>query len=202
MKYFFDTEFIEWSGGIDIVSLGIVSENGDTFYAESTNFDERNADQWVKDNVLSKLRWWGNEQSSKGYCNVSAHQPKHNQWAMEVFGPNTLIAKSVLDWIESCELTMDMKPGSRHITADPVFYSYYGAYDWVIFARLFGRLIDKPDSFPMWVRDLKQMMWERGLDTDWKRQNSPDPEGEHNALVDAHWNKDLHDLIIKQPVKP
>jgi len=200
MKYFFDTEFIEWAGGIDLVSIGIVSETGDTFYAESTNFDERNADQWVKDNVLSKLRWWGKENAGKGYSNVSFHQPVHNNWCCEVFGPDALIAEAVLTWIESCEKLMDMKPGSRHFTADPVFYAYFGAYDWVVFARLFGRLIDKPDTFPMWVVDLKQMMWERGLDSAWKENNHPDPDGAHHALADAQWNKELYKLISDKPI--
>lgn len=200
MKYFFDTEFIEWAGGIDLVSIGIVSENGDTFYAESTNFDERNADQWVVDNVLSKLRFWGNPDASKGFCNSYSAFRADKSIVTEVFGTDKLISESILKWIEECEKRMDKTVGSKHVKRNPEFYAYYGAYDWVIFARLFGRLIDKPDNFPMWVRDLKQMMWERGLDTDWKRQNHPDPEGEHNALVDAQWNKDLYGLIIEHVV--
>jgi hypothetical protein len=58
-------------------------------------------------------------------------------------------------------------------------------------------MIDLPKRFPMYCRDLKQIMDEKGLDKEWKRENCPDPEGEHNALVDARWNKKLHDLIIK-----
>ena len=187
MKYFFDTEFIEWAGDIDLVSLGVVSERGDTFYAESTLFDERNADNWVKENVLAKLRWAGNENSTKGYCNVSNIAQPEGLWKTEAFGPDSLIAESVLSWIRNVE-------GTSH--PSPEFYAYYGAYDWVLFARLFGRLIELPEGFPMWVRDLKQMMWERGLDTEWKRTVCPDPEGEHDALVDAHWNKKLHNIII------
>jgi len=56
MKYFIDTEFIERPGSIQLISLGIVSEKGESFYAENTNFDERDANDWVKTNVLSKLR--------------------------------------------------------------------------------------------------------------------------------------------------
>jgi len=196
MKYFFDTEFIEWAGGIDLVSIGIVSENGDTFYAESTNFDERNADQWVKDNVLAKLRWWGNEMSSKGYCNLAQHTGAKGEWNAEVFATEKLIGEAILRWIDDCEKRANQTPGSKHLSHELEFFAYYGAYDWVLFARIFGRLIDKPEKFPMWVRDLKQMMWERGLDTEWKRTNAPDPEGEHNALIDAGWNMDLYQKIM------
>ncbi len=55
-RYFYDTEFIEYPGCIDLISIGIVSEaTGELFYAISTEFDETKASEWVKDNVLSKL---------------------------------------------------------------------------------------------------------------------------------------------------
>ena len=57
MRYFIDTEFIE-SGPhrpIDLISIGIVDEDGRTFYAESADFDPGNANEWVKENVLPHL---------------------------------------------------------------------------------------------------------------------------------------------------
>jgi len=55
-RFFYDTEFIEYPGCIDLISIGIVSEGtGELFYAISTEFDETKASDWVKDNVLSKL---------------------------------------------------------------------------------------------------------------------------------------------------
>ena len=65
LKYFYDTEFIEWAGGIELVSIGMVCEDGRTFYAENSAFDERHADQWVEDNVLSQLKFWGTKGSGK-----------------------------------------------------------------------------------------------------------------------------------------
>ncbi len=55
MKYFYDTEFIEDGKTIDLISIGIVSEDGRGYYAISTEFDASKASQWVKDNVLTKL---------------------------------------------------------------------------------------------------------------------------------------------------
>jgi hypothetical protein len=56
-------------------------------------------------------------------------------------------------------------------------------------------MINLPDGWPMYCKDLKQMMDERGLDKEWKRQNCPDPENEHNALADARWNFELYNKI-------
>lgn len=55
MKYFLDTEFIEDSKTIDLISIGIVCENGLSFYRESSEFDPSKACDWVKENVLTRL---------------------------------------------------------------------------------------------------------------------------------------------------
>lgn len=55
MKYFYDTEFIEDGKTIDLISIGVVSEDGRTYYAISNEFNAKKASQWVVDNVLLKL---------------------------------------------------------------------------------------------------------------------------------------------------
>lgn len=55
MRYFYDTEFIEDGDTIDLVSIGIVDENGREYYAVSTEFNPDNAGDWVRRNVLDKL---------------------------------------------------------------------------------------------------------------------------------------------------
>lgn len=55
VRYFYDTEFIEDGRTIDLVSIGIVAEDGREYYAVSTDFDAAKANQWVRDNVLSQL---------------------------------------------------------------------------------------------------------------------------------------------------
>lgn len=78
----------------------------------------------------------------------------------------------------------------------PVFYGYFSSYDWVVFCQIFGRMVDLPKGFPMYPMDLKQMMKERGLDSEWKRKRCPDPVNDHHALVDARWNCALHREIL------
>ncbi len=55
MRYFYDTEFIEDGSTIELVSIGIVAEDGREFYAVSTEFDASRANEWVRENVLHKL---------------------------------------------------------------------------------------------------------------------------------------------------
>ncbi|GAB19357.1 hypothetical protein GOEFS_081_00470 [Gordonia effusa NBRC 100432] len=55
MRFFYDSEFIEDGHTIDLVSLGVVAEDGREFYAVSTEFDESRAGDWVRANVLPKL---------------------------------------------------------------------------------------------------------------------------------------------------
>ena len=55
MKYFYDTEFIEDGSTIELVSIGVVAEDGREYYAVSTEFDAAAANEWVRENVLDKL---------------------------------------------------------------------------------------------------------------------------------------------------
>ena len=55
MRFFYDCEFIEDGVTIELVSIGVVGEDGREFYAVSTEFDPDRAGAWVRANVLPKL---------------------------------------------------------------------------------------------------------------------------------------------------
>jgi len=55
VRYWFDTEFIEDGKTIDLLSIGIVSEDERELYLEISETDWSKASQWVKDNVLVNL---------------------------------------------------------------------------------------------------------------------------------------------------
>ena len=55
MRYFYDTEFIEDGRTIELISIGVVAEDGREYYAVSTEFDPERAGNWVRANVLPKL---------------------------------------------------------------------------------------------------------------------------------------------------
>jgi hypothetical protein len=74
-------------------------------------------------------------------------------------------------------------------------YGYFADYDWVIFCWLFGPMRDLPNGFPQYCLDVMQMMHNAGLDKEWRRLNHPDPHGQHSAIVDARWIKELYEKI-------
>lgn len=55
MRFWFDTEFIEDGKTIDLLSIGIVAEDGRELYLESLEADWSKASDWVKANVLPAL---------------------------------------------------------------------------------------------------------------------------------------------------
>lgn len=52
---FFDTEFTGLRKDTTFISLGIVADNGKKFYAEFTDYDESQCDEWIKKNVIDNL---------------------------------------------------------------------------------------------------------------------------------------------------
>ncbi len=55
MKYWIDTEFIERPFTIDLISVGLVAEDGKEFYAESSEVDWAKASQWTLQTVRPQL---------------------------------------------------------------------------------------------------------------------------------------------------
>jgi hypothetical protein len=55
MRIYFDTEFIEDGRTIDLLSIGLVREDGATYYAEPAEADRSRASEWVRANVLPYL---------------------------------------------------------------------------------------------------------------------------------------------------
>jgi hypothetical protein len=95
---------------------------------------------------------------------------------------------------------------------NPEFYGYYSDYDWVVFAWLFGKMIDLPSGFPKYCRDLKQILDEKYPNGIFKLSSEingkkeipvknhfmfPKQTNSHNALADARWNKELHEFLNK-----
>jgi hypothetical protein len=55
-KIFFDTEFIDDKNGLILLSIGLVKEDGSTYYAEVLEADRSLANDWVKANVLPLMK--------------------------------------------------------------------------------------------------------------------------------------------------
>lgn len=174
MKYFFDTEFIEDGKTIDLISIGIVAADGREFYAENASADHSNASDWVKENVLKHL--WSR----------SPEKSPYNAWIRDGGAGGLLFHK---------EIAWEVK---KFLGEKPEIYAYYADYDWVAFCQLFGTMMDLPDGYPMYCRDLKQTLDEYAeqhrvaLDSLKQHPAYPKQDNEHNALDDAKWNRELY----------
>jgi hypothetical protein len=176
MKYFLDTEFIEKPNTIQLISIGIVAEDGREYYAISSEYNYNDADDWVKENVINpmykeQLKVIENNWDSFNHFNLGDVSDFHQKWAGKTLDT---IKQEILNFIGK---------------DSPEFWGYYADYDWVVFCWIFGKMIDLPRGWPMYCKDLKQFS---------DSINAPkfkEPNGEHNALCDAKWNKEMYEYL-------
>lgn len=167
MKYFYDTEFIEDGKTVDLISIGIVAEDGREYYAISTEFKEKNASQWVKDNVLKYL--------PPRKVNPMYESPRIFEES-KAWKSREQIKNDILAFIGEDK---------------PEFWAYYADYDHVALCQLFGRMIDLPKGYPMYTRDIKQLCVSLGDPTLPEQKTT-----EHHALEDARWTRTAYDFLI------
>ena len=70
MKIFFDTEFTGLHKNTELISIGLIAENGYTFYGEITNYDKSQVDDWIQENVINNLKHNGHhiiEETKESY---------------------------------------------------------------------------------------------------------------------------------------
>jgi hypothetical protein len=104
MKFWFDTEFIEDGKTIDLLSIGVVSEDGRTFYAEPNEADLTKASDWVKANVIPHL------------SNITKPRADIAKELVEFMGekPEIWAYYADYDWVALCQLfgtMMDLPKG-------------------------------------------------------------------------------------------
>lgn len=170
MKYFFDTEFIEDGKTIDLISIGIVAEDGREFYAEVAGVDYSRASEWVRENVIKHL--W-HRQYDKRDANI---------WIREG-GRGGLLSRQHI----AREIQTFCAP---EVYGKPEFWAYYADYDWVALCQLFGTMMDLPKDWPMYCRDIKQ--WADMLGNPQLPKQAAD---EHHALADARHNAAMYDFL-------
>jgi len=92
VKCFFDLEFTGLHKKTTPISLGIVSECGKRFYAEFTDFDTTQVDEWVRDNVLKNLIY--NE-----YVHFLDNDTENNK--LHIKNNTAVIKAALMDWLNT-----------------------------------------------------------------------------------------------------
>lgn len=154
---------MEEPGSIELISIGIVSDDGRELYVG----DLSRANDWVRANVLPKLPPRRTPTSS------DLSRLLGDSWkpgAMPFWLPRAYLKQVLLAFL---------KPSKE----DPVeLWGYYSAYDHVVLCWLFGRMIDLPEGMPMYTRDMKQL-----CDMVGNPQLPDKHEHDHTAIGDARW---------------
>ena len=171
-RFFYDTEFIEAGPEhpIELVSIGIVSDDGREFYAVSSEFDQRRllSSQWLRENVWTSLPTTPARQCRDGL-------PPHGH--LDTDHPDVRSRAQIARAVQAFILgDAPRRPPEVELWAD------YGAYDHVVLCQLFGSMVDLPQGMPMFTHDVQQEASRLGVPYQDLPQQS---EGLHNALADA-----------------
>jgi hypothetical protein len=188
MRYWYDTEFIE-SGPerpIELVSIGIVAEDGREYYAQGTWFHPEWADNWVWENVFLKMK----------ICPGNIGLPYLNALESQSYHEAGRCRRTDCPWRTRREMVdgvMTFMDIAQY--GEPELLGYYSAYDHVVFCQLFGSMECLPKGFPMYTRDIKQWQDELGI------VDLPEQEvSEHHALADAKWHRHLWQVLQEKDV--
>lgn len=171
MRICYDTEFLEDGKTIELISIGMVTDDGDEYYAVNDDAPWRRirSHTWLMANVVPQLPQphgdWRNHMPSRWLFdrrNIHVH-------------PRARIARDVAQFL------LDAR--RRNESGRPIeLWADYAAYDHVALAQLFGPMIELPIGVPMFTHDLQHELSRLGAsDSDLPKQTA----GLHNALADA-----------------
>lgn len=162
-KIFFDTEFTGLHQNTTLISIGLVSECGKTFYAELTDYDKSQIDEWLQSNVIDNLLF--NPEDTQ------MTEPS-NDW--NVCGNKVYVTMRLKYWLRQFE-QIEM-------------WSDCLSYDWVLFCQLFGHAFNIPKNVYYIPFDICTLFKLQGIDPDVNREYFADYKTnstKHNALHDA-----------------
>ena len=180
MKVWYDTEFLEDGRSIELISIGIIRQDGNTYYAVNREapWNRIAGHDWLVKNVVRHLPI---ATSSAGWIPNFTH---------ELYKPRTQIAAEVLEFLVGSDPS-GMIP---HLELN----AYYAAHDHVALMGLWGAMVDAPEGIPWYTRDLKVEADRLGLSNKSEGWPQQDPELEHNAMFDALHDREIDKFLREQ----
>lgn len=169
-KVFFDTEFTGLRQSTTLVSIGLIAETGEKFYAEFTDYDKTQVDEWVQKNVIDKLTLQHEDRKLVKLFGIGKTDT--------VVGTNDEIAEYLEVWL--------------HQFSKIEMWSDCLSYDWVLFCNIFGHAFKIPNNIYYIPFDICTLFKIKGVDPDISREKFAYGEvynemlaKKHNALWDA-----------------
>lgn len=164
-KIFFDTEFTGLHQNTTLISIGLVAENGESFYGEFTDYDNNQVNDWIKSNVIDKLHLNDIDHG------INAASTAGRTWYYR--GDKVEMQAMLRSWLERFK--------------EVEIWSDCLAYDWVLFCQLFGGAFEIPKNIFYIPFDIATLFRVKGIDPDVNRDEFCRSSGDnkHNALYDA-----------------
>jgi len=192
MRIHYDCEFRENGRVIDLISIGLVRDDGTSYYAVSSEFDLLGLarDPWLSEYVWPQLPKVGGDQRMYALASV----PLRARWSRREYLHRYHTMRAVFDW--ESPLVKDRAAIRNGVlefvraTPSPELWSWYGAYDHVALAQLWGRMVDLPPGVPMFTHELQQRADALG----WSVPDQP-RHGQHHALTDAHYHRKVAHMM-------
>jgi len=179
MKIFFDTEFTGLHKNTSLISIGLVDENGRRFYAELTDYDKSQLDDWLKLNIIDNLILNNMENNSISFAD--------HMDIKYVKGTKKYIAQELYFWhqyIYNPDVQIEM-------------WSDCLSYDWVLFNDLFGHAFNIPKNIYYIPFDICTLFKIKGIDPDINREEFSGLQGhKHNSLHDAKVIKACYEKLM------
>lgn len=179
---FLDTEFTGLQQNAQLISLALYKDEENYFYAEFTDYPKIASNDWVAENVITKLKF-----------NAAKTQLSINDNIFRIKNNTSEVVRLLKEWLSRFEII--------EIWADVL------AYDWVLFCQLFGGAMSIPTNIFYAPFDLATLFRVKNYilpdsqyNTDVSRYdfvNIP-VTNHHNALTDAKVEKWCYDKLMQQ----
>jgi len=198
-RIFLDTEFTGLHQKTTLISIGLISECGKTFYAELTDYDRTQIDEWLLENVIDNLLYSEPPEDEQNHYSMERHKdnpignPIDKSYSLSTRCNKIELKEHLTKWLLQFERI--------EIWSDCL------AYDWVLFCDIFGGAFDVPSNVDYIPFDICTLFKTKGIDPDISRQifaevfNSKGQNQtselvmKHNALYDAKIIKKCFDKL-------
>jgi len=221
MRYWLDTEFDEKKlfqsassnlemMTIDLISIGIVAEDGRELYLQSSRFSPQIVSDWVRDNVLPHLSLCPHAKYYSEHTVFGDHiyhfergQCTFEEKAKGITGfsgvkmPDAYLIGAHADcyWRTKEQIKNELVAFmDTEKYGYPELVGWCSAYDFVVFCQLWGTMMDVPRFIPHYMQDIQSLLDKESITDDML----PEQEGQaHNALADALQIKKILERLQK-----
>lgn len=159
MNLYFDTEFTGLVPGTTLMSMGIIAETGERFYAEFGDYDQSLVDEWIEENVLKNMIIGGNTDLEKqlmesdekfvGYYDQDGHFSHGDMLVYDSVNmrgiDSALVALYLKYWLKQFDRYMIKIDEDEYRQTDLQFIGDVAHYDFTLLCNMFDGAFNLPD---------------------------------------------------------